>query len=524
MADHPAHGDDDPFADLPPELRAMLEQLGGPDALEQAAAQISSLFSGAGGPMAGLSGMSVQSEGPVDWNLAMQVALQLAADGDRAPSEAERQRADEAFALAEHWLDGTPLPAPPDAGRVVVSSRQEWVNAAIEALKPLVEPVARASTDAMISLAREQIAELGESGIHGMAGMEGLPPQMAQLFEQLFASDPATMLRPAGAAFSGLQAGQVIGALSRQLYGQYDLGIPTAPRSEAHHLAVNVTEGFEGYDLDSAEVAVVLALTEAAHRRLYQAVPWLEAHIGSLVARFAAGTVVDQERLRELTTELTAGIDPEDPEQLREAMERASTFRLEPTDEQRRVLHRLQGVLCLLGAWARREVERAVEGRIPSLQRIEEVLRRRRASRGDGEELLERLLGLDLKPEDESVGEAFIASIEDVLGEEGLHQALAHPENLPSGDELAEPQSWLRRMADDPEVPDDASALFDDLGEAPKEASAEERRAAHGDPGGGTVSGEDGGEDGDDAGGRDHGGANGDEDGTDGGHGDEPSS
>lgn len=444
----------------------MLEQLGGPEGLAGLQAQFLSMLRGG-------------AEGPVDWDLATRVALQVAAEGDREPSSDEQDRADEAVGLAEHWLDGTPLPSPPDAGRVVVGSRQAWVNAAVPALRPLVEPVARAATDALVALAQEQLEELGEDGL---PELEGLPPGLQELLGKVTGGDLGSMLRPAGAALTGLQAGQVVGALSRQLLGQYELGIPTAPRAEAHWIAVNVDEAFEGWELDQTEVDLVLALTEAAHRRLYHAVPWLEAHVQSLAARFAAGTVVDAERMRELAEELMLGVDPEDPDSLRSAMERAATLRLEPTPEQRRILERLQGVVCLVGAWARHEVARAVEGRLPSLEAIEEVLRRRRATRGDGEELLAGLLGIDLKPDDESVGEQFVVAVEEALGPAGMHRALAHPENVPDAEELADPSRWLARTTTDADVPDDASQLFGPLGEAPTEATAEERARELGRP------------------------------------------
>jgi putative hydrolase len=479
VSDVPDRPNDDPFEGLPPELRAMLEQFGGPDALAAAQEQLAGLLGGAGG-LGGLLGATARPEGPVDWSLATRVALQVAAEGDRPPTAAERATAQQAIELAEHWLDASPLPAPPDAGRLVVGSRQEWVNAAVVALRPLVEPVARAGTDALIALAREQLGalgdELGSGGeLPAIPGLEGLPPGFEQLLGEMLRGDPGELLRPAGAVIAGLQAGQVVGQLARQLLGAYELGIPTAPRSQAHHLAVNVAETFEGYELDPTQVAIALALHEAALRRLYHAVPWLEAHVQSLVARFAAGTQVDADRLRDLSDELMFGVDPEDPEALRAAMERAAAFRLEPTAEQERVLERLQGVVCLVGAWARHEVGRAVEGRLPGLPRIAEVLRRRRATRGDGEELLAGLLGLDLKPDDEAVGERFVAAVEGALGPAGLRRALDHPENLPDAEELADPARWLARTADDLDVPDDAAELFGTLGDAPHEGTAEER-------------------------------------------------
>ena len=494
MSDHPQRPegpDDDPFANLPPELRQMLEQLGGPGALEQAQQQLQAMLGGS------LPGFGFQPPaaptGPVDWQLATRIALQLAAEDDRSATDAEARAVRDAFDLAEHWLDDTPLPAPPDAGIVVPGSRQTWVNAAVKSLAPLVEPVARAATDAMVDMAREQLGELSEhGGLDALPGLEDLPEAFRPMLEQMLSGDPGQLLRPAGAGLAGLQAGQVLGQLSRQLIGQYDLGIPTAPRQEAHYLVVNVADDLAGYGLEDAEVLLVLALQEAAHRRLYHAVPWLEAHISSLVARFAAGTVVDASRMREVAEELTFGIDPEDPEALREAMERAASFRITPTEEQQRVLARLQAVVCLVGAWARREVARAAGDRLPSYGRIQEVLRRRRATRGDGEELLESLLGLDLKPDDETVGDRFVVAVEEALGAEGLHRALAHPENLPDGEELADPARWLARTSDSEDIPDDPAALFAGLGEAPHEDSAQERLAAHQDPdddttGGGTT-------------------------------------
>jgi putative hydrolase len=464
VSDHPERPDD-PFGHLPPELREMLEHLGGADAFGQMQQQMQAMFAGGG------------ATGPVDWDLATRVALQLAADGDRSPSAEEQRRAGEALELAEHWLDATPLPAPPDAGRLVVGSRQSWVNAAVPALKPLVEPVARASTEAMARLAQEQLDELGGGD---------LPPEMAGIKDLLGLAggiDIGQMMRPMGAALSGLQAGQVIGRLAGQLLGQYELGIPTAGRAEAHWLAVNVDEAFAGWDLDPMEVAIALALTEAAHRRLYHAVPWLEAHIESLVARFAAGTTVDADKLREVSEELMLGVDPEDPESLQQAMEQAAGLQLEPTAEQRRVLERLQGVVSLVGAWARHEVQRAVEGRLPSFGRIDEVLRRRRAERGDGEQLLSSLLGLDLKPRDETIGDRFVLAVEEARGPEGLRRALDHPENLPDAEEMADPARWLQRTDEDSDIPDDPSALFGELGEAPREGSADERRRDREDPG-----------------------------------------
>lgn len=428
--------------ELPEELARLLQQLGGPGLL----GQIRQALSRAGGP--------------VDWQLARRLAVQLAAEGDRSPTAEETTATEQAQQIAEHWLDEGGLPAPPDTGRLAVVSRQAWTNAALEGLRPLVEPLAAASIRALGELLSE--AET--------AGPDAL--ELTGFGDQ--AGDMGGLLQPLGAVLMGLQTGQVIGRLARQMIGQFDLGAPTAAPATAYRLPVNAAAAFDGWGLDPTEVGIVLALHEGAHRRQYHAVGWLASHLKELVALFAEGTTVDVDRLLDVSREVMADVDPEDPASLRSAMERASEFRLEPTPEQERVLERIQGVVCLLQAWARREVGTAAEQRLPNLGRVEEVLRRRRAEQGHGERLLAGLLGLDLRPEDETLGDEFVATVADARGLAGLRRALAHPENLPDTEELAEPSKWLVRMAGGEGIPDDPSAIFG-TGQAPTEPSAAER-------------------------------------------------
>jgi putative hydrolase len=489
--------------------------------------------------------MAAGTAGAVDWSLAERAAREVARTDDRPPTGEERARLEEAFRLAEHWLDAGALPQPPDAGRTLVLDRDEWIDLAIPMFMRLIGPIAEASTEALVALAGRQLGELGrlleespdalDGGLEGF-GLEALgldaerideldlsmfglgEAQAEQLREQLRAllasgqglgdlmrgaldamggtggpgaggpgagglgagglgamGDPGALLRPAAATLNALQAGQVIGQLARQVHGHRDLGVPTAPRSTAGLVAVNVAATFDGYELDATEVAVVLAVTEAAHRRLHHAIGWLDEHVIRLIGRFADAMTVDESQLRGLAEQMEQEIDPDDPDAFQRAIERAGRLRLEPNEAQRAILSQLQVVVGLVGAWARHEARAAVADRLPSLTRIEEVLRRRRAVQGDGEALLAGLLGLDLRPDDESVAERFVATVIDVLGTPGLEQALAHPENLPDGAELADPGSWLARNAGDVAVPDDVDALLAGLGDAPTEASAEER-------------------------------------------------
>lgn len=453
-----------PFDGLPDEFRQFLEQ-----------------FTGPGGPLAGgslpilnIPGLGGSPPtGPVDWRLARQVAMQLAGDGDRSPTDEDRRGWTEALHIAELWLDATSLPAPPDGGRLLVAARGDWVDAALAAMRPLVEPVAAAGTDTMADLAEQQLEGLD-------LGAMGLGP----IAEMLGGIDPRQLLAPLGAALAGMQAGQVLGELSRGLLHGTELQLPTGPRSTALFVVPNIEDTFGDWELDPTEVRVVLALHEAAVRRVYHAVPWLEGHVHELVATFAEGTEVDPDQLRRMADDLLLGVDPSDPEQMQQAMQAAASMRVTPTAAQRRVLDRVQGVVALVGAWTRHAVDVAAADRLPARGRIDEVLRRRRALRGDGDHLLASLLGLDLTPDDPTLGDEFVTVVTDALGDPGLRDAIAHPENLPDLGELRDPAAWLRRTSGG-DVPDDPSALLEGLGEAPTEASAAERMRATRDAAGG---------------------------------------
>jgi uncharacterized protein (DUF2342 family) len=206
----------------------------------------------------------------VDWSLAERAARELARDGDRPATEQEQERYSEALRLAEHWLDASGLPSAPDAGITRVLDRAGWIDAAIVQLRRIIDPIAQASTEALVGLAAGQLGALdalleedpdalgagplGEGALdldrvdlsafgmsetdaaamreqlRAMLGPDGgLPELLRRVMETMRGQDPGALLRPAAASLNALQAGQVIGTLARQVHGHRDLGVPTAP-------------------------------------------------------------------------------------------------------------------------------------------------------------------------------------------------------------------------------------------------------------------------------------------------------
>jgi uncharacterized protein (DUF2342 family) len=79
-------------------------------------------------------------------------------------------------------------------------------------------------------------------------------------------------------------------------------------------------------------------------------------------------------------------------------------------------------------------------------ERMARVLQARRRSRGVTG-ILYKLLGFESKLRQYEVGEAFVAAVEREAGPRAIEAAWRGPESLPTIDELARPEDWLRRVA-----------------------------------------------------------------------------
>ncbi len=89
----------------------------------------------------------------------------------------------------------------------------------------------------------------------------------------------------------------------------------------------------------------------------------------------------------------------------------------------------------------------AAAGRVdPGYARLRERLEARRASRGGLGDVILRILGLELKLRQYTLGKAFCDTVVADAGIEGLNQVWRAPEALPAPAELEQPQRWLRRV------------------------------------------------------------------------------
>jgi putative hydrolase len=381
--------------------------------------------------------------GPVNWDMAKDIARQTVAQGtpdgvkDASVGRADRSWVEETVRLADLWLDGaTSLPS--GVGSVVAWSRAEWVEATLPAWKELVDPVAERVAGAMGDV---------------------LPEEMQAMTGPLLG-----MMRSMGGAMFGSQIGQALGTLAGEVIGSSDIGLPLGPAGKAALLPANAAAFGEGLGIPHEEVRLYLALREAAHQRLFAHVPWLRAHLFGAVEGYARGIKVDTARLEEAVGQL----DPTQPEQLQEALQQGM-FQPEDTPEQKAALARLETALALVEGWVDAVVHAAAAPHLPSAGALRETLRRRRASGGPAEQTFATLVGLELRPRRLRDASRLWASLADARGTDGRDALWAHPDMLPTAADLDDPDGFVHRESFD------MSELDRILGDAADEAVKRQR-------------------------------------------------
>ncbi|MFJ2111050.1 MULTISPECIES: zinc-dependent metalloprotease [unclassified Streptomyces] len=355
--------------------------------------------------------------GPVNWDMAKQIARQTVSQGtpdgtkDASIGPSERSAVDEAVRLADIWLDGvTSLPS--GASTAVAWSRAEWVEATLPAWQQLVDPVA------------ERV---------GIAMSEVLPEEMQSVAGPLIG-----MMRSMGGAMFGQQIGQAVGVLAGEVVGSTDIGLPLGPANKAALLPLNIEAFSKDLGVPKDEIRLYLALREAAHQRLFAHVPWLRSHMFGAVEGYARGIKVDTSKLEDVVGQF----DPSRPEEIQEALQQGM-FQPEDTPAQKAALARLETALALVEGWVDAVVHEAAKPRLTAADALRETLRRRRASGGPAEQTFATLIGLELRPRRLRDASRLWASLTDARGVDGRDRLWEHPDMLPTASDLDDPDGFV---------------------------------------------------------------------------------
>ena len=382
--------------------------------------------------------------GPVNWRIVEDSAKQAAyASGDPAPTATEAEAARQAMTVADLWLDAVTDFA---SGPV---TRDVWSKVVVG--RSTRFPRGSASASRLPSTCRAPCRGRSpmQFGPDGLGEASSLPDGMAAMLGKT-----QEMMPRLSAMMFSAQLARALAALAGESFGTYDTGIPLSDASHAVLLPHTIAEFADGLDVPFDEVRQFLAVREAAHRRLFASVPWLEGDLVRAVERYASQIAIDTEAI----TEVARSVDPSDPESVESALS-GGVFALATTPDQRRALTRLETMLALIEGWVEVVTARATLPYLPHADALREMMRRRRASGGPAEEILGTLIGLKMRPR-QARGAASIFSLVEADGGREAREALwSHPDMVPSETELATPDTFLtlRRAAAEEDADIDAA-------------------------------------------------------------------
>ena len=364
------------------------------------------------GQMMSQAGASGASSGPVNYELAKQIATSQIPASHPA-SSIDVAKVTEAIALAEVWLDGaTSMPA---AVRTSTAwTPRQWIDATMPMWEKLCSPIA------------EQVSK---------AWVDGLPAEAKAQAGPLLA-----MMGSMGGMAFGSQLGQGLAQLANEVLTSTDIGLPLGPAGTAALLPVSINEFGSGLNLPEDQVRLYLATREAAHHRLYAAVPWLRDRVIALISEYAGAISVDFSAIESLA----GSIDPADPASIEAALGQGM-FEPSITPGQQATMAELETLLALVEGWVDTVVAEAVGDRLPGASALRETLRRRRATGGPAEQTFATLIGLELRPRRLRAAADLWREIGATRGTEGRDALWASADLLPSSKDLDDPAGFIDR-------------------------------------------------------------------------------
>lgn len=341
--------------------------------------------------------------GPVNWKLAGEISRHLA--GGPEPIEpwlSEEYR--DLTRLAQMRIGEATSLDLGDAADAIPVDRATWAQQNLESFRYLVEPLAD---------------KLGAGGTEG--------PLEA-------------MMVPLGPAILGAQMGMMIGFLSHRVLGQFDIGLPTAEGGDLYLVVPNIEAFATTNNLDPRQVRLWVALHEVTHQAEF-AQPWVRPEFVGLVTRFLDGLELDPANLADKLADL------QDPQQFENVLnDPAGLTGLITTPEQQPILDSIQAFMAVMEGYADYLMDRTASKLLPDLDRMREAMARRRAEPSQGEQILNRLFGLELKQEQYRLGGAFCEEVNRRWGETALDHLWTGPQGLPSMSELGDPVAWAARV------------------------------------------------------------------------------
>src|SRR5215469_6604871 len=369
----------------------------------------------------------------IDWELAISTGVRFARQGPNVSLADARAVVAELRALTavvqQPVRDVTGLVSQGAVGPVAVVDRPGWIRANVGGFRVVLEPLA------------ERLAERGNA-MPGSGVISGV-----------------------GSRVTGVQAGLILAYLSSRVLGQYELFLPpgegtatanghASPNGSANGsakaasvgrltlVAPNIVMVERELGVNTHDFRRWVCLHEETHRVQFTSVPWLREYVQGMMTEFLLASDLDPgaiaERMRAAAGAVAGAVRGGDGESLIEAMQ---------TPAQRALLDKLTAVMTLVEGHGDYVMDAVGPQVVPSVEQIREKFNSRRGSAGRAEQILRRILGIDLKMRQYAEGSKFVRTVVEEAGMAEFNKVWTSPETLPTREELSRPADWLARVA-----------------------------------------------------------------------------
>lgn len=358
--------------------------------------------------------------GPINREIARQVAASIAGSGDRTPDPAAERGFAEAVREAEVLLSGYSRLDLEEPAQTDVITRSEWVGKTLEAWNWVFERLASRFTS-VLGGAEDQ----GESPGAEATGL-GVLGQIVPLL-------------------MGLQVGTLVGHLADDVVSRFDLPIPREDDGRLFLVSQNATEVAAAYGLDQDDFVRWVALQEAGRRLVLESSSWISSYFRSVVAELIDSVEIDtgdiERRMMEVQSQ---GIEA------MQDLAASGALPVVPTERHRSALERYQAFVSLFEGYATHTAIAVGTAWLPGAEKINEGMVRRAASPSDGKAALQKVLGLSFDRSMTAAGATFCAAVVKLKGLPALNQVWMAPDNLPTPDEIRDPFAWIERVLEEP--------------------------------------------------------------------------
>jgi putative hydrolase len=382
---------------------------------------------GGGGPLEDLLrnlARLLTSQGPLNWEIARQLAQWTAAEGEpeNNPDPIARVQLEELVRVADlHVSEATGLATTATGGLLSVAAvtRSDWALRTLEAWRPLLERLASSLGQPP---APPEVTEL--SGDDPMAKLLGnLPQAVAPLL-------------------LGMQAGSMVGHLAIRAMGQYDLPVPRPPSDELLFVPSTIDGFATDWSLPVNDVRLWVCLNEITHHAVLSR-PHVRARLEELLTAYAGSFEPSGSALEDRL----GGFDPTDLAALQETFSNPEMLLGElETPAQRELKVPLRALLAVIVGYVDHVMDVVGRRIIGAYGPLTEALRRRRLSEDDGTRFVGRLLGIELDGTVYERGAAFVRGVLERAGDDGLSRLWQSVRELPTPAEIDAPGLWLARI------------------------------------------------------------------------------